>query len=235
MLKILIVENNKEDLKECLKVLACYQKEMKIDMKCDVENDYTKVLEKADQYDIVFFDIELNNNVNGIDLAVQIRHRNKQLCIIFMSNFNKYLIDGYKAQANLYLLKPIQQSEFKKEMNRIVKEYHYHHLGIVDLRFSQTKIYFKDILYIEVLARKLIIHFINGKEVSCYDTLAKWKEILKDCPFSQPHRSFLVNMEHIILFEKYQLTMKDYTVIPITDKNQEHFKNEYVRYLNRSA
>lgn len=211
-----------------------FSKERHLEMQYDVQNDYSQIIEIAHDYDIVFFDIELDQNWNGIELACQIRKENKRITIIFMSNFNKYLIDGYKAQANLYLLKPIQQNEFNKEMEKIINNYIYQNLGIIDSRFSQTKIYFKDILYIETLARKLIIHFTNGKEVSCYDTLSKWKEKLKDGPFAQPHRSFLINMEHVILFEKYQLTMRDNTIIPITEKNQEHFKTTYVRYLNRS-
>lgn len=232
-MKVLVLENNQEDLKECLHLIQNFEKEIQCPIEIVVESNYSKVLKNSDEYDVVFFDIELDDEVNGIELACEVRRKNKDIRIVFMSNFNKYLIAGYQAQANLYLLKPFHQEEFNKSMKIIVEDYIYYNLGIMDTSLSQTKIYYKDIMYFEVLSRKLNIHFINGKVISCYESLMKWQERLKQCPFVQPHRSFLVNMQHIDYFEKDIIVMKDGTQIPLTEHYFSSFREAYICFMNR--
>ena len=59
-------------------------------------------------------------------------------------------------------------------MKEVVADAIYHTKGMFDERLSQTKIYFSDILYIEMLSRKLNLHFLDGHTIGCYDTLIKW-------------------------------------------------------------
>lgn len=233
LMNILIVENNKTDLSDMIELLEHFSNDTEIEINYFVEDDYQKILTIHHQYDIVMMDIELNDGINGVELAKMIRKSNKDIKIIFLSNYNRYLLDGYKAKADLYLLKPIQQSLFNQEMMEIVSDAIYHTKGIIDERLSQTKIYFSDILYIEMLSRKLNLHFLDGRIISCYDTLIKWLDLLKECPFAQIHRSFVVNMEHIIKFEKKSITLKNNETLQITDVYFEKFKADYIRYLNR--
>lgn len=234
-MRILIVENNENDLIDTMVLLDNFSEQTDIDINFHVENNYTKILQIDSQFDIVMMDIELDNEENGIDLARKIRKQNKDIKIVFLSNYNRYLLDGYKAKADLYLLKPVPQDLFNSEMSELINDALYHDQGIYDERLSMTKIYFTDILYIEMLSRKINIHFVNGKIVQCYDTLMKWIEILKECPFSQPHRSFLVNMEHIIKFEKNNITLKNGEILPITRVFLDKFRADYIRYLNQRA
>ena len=234
-MKILIVENNKNDLIETLSLIDKYNQNHEINILVTVEDDYEKVLSIADEFDFLMMDIELDHNTNGIDLACQIRKFNRDIKIIFVSNFSKYLIDGYKAKADLYLLKPVSQHEFDKSMDELAWDYIYHHAGIIDERYSMEKIYFHEILYIEILSRKLYIHFTNSDVFANNDTLLKWMELLKDYPFVQPHRAFLVNMEHIQALNKKEIKLKNGEILQITDNYIDIFKKEYLRYLNRKV
>ena len=230
---ILVIENNKTDLSDTLALLEQFSKDMDIEINYHVEDDYQRVLTIHHQYDIIMMDIELDAGFNGIDLAKAIRRTNKDIKIIFLSSYNRYLLDGYKAKADLYLLKPVQQQLFNQEMKEVVADAIYHTKGIFDERLSQTKIYFSDILYIEMLSRKLNLHFLDGHTIGCYDTLIKWLDLLKECPFAQIHRSFIVNMEHITKFEKKSVTLKNNKKLQISDGYLNQFKIAYMGYLNR--
>lgn len=234
-MKILIVENDQNDLIETVTLIENYKEKTDVKITYKVEFDYSNVLKIVNEYDLLLMDIELNNNVNGIDLACEIRKFNRDIKLVFLSNYNKYLIDGYKAKADLYLLKPATQNEFDKAMNDLLKEYIFHNAGIIDTKISTEKIYFHKILYIERLSRKVYIHMTTGDTFSTYDPLTKWIDMLVDYPFTQPHKSFLINMEHIQTYKKRELVMKNGDVIQITDYFINKFREDYIFYLNRRA
>lgn len=234
-MKILIVDNNKNDVVDFIVLIDNFNDSQEIELTFKVEYNYDRVLEIVNDFDFALIDIELDNNTNGIDLACKIRENNKDIKLIFISNFSKYLIDGYKAKADLYLLKPVTQNEFNKAIFKLSKEYIFHHAGITDFRYSPKKIYFHDILYIEALSRKLYIHFKNGKTFVNNDSLTKWELLLKEYPFSHPHRSFLVNMEHIDTFNKKEVRLVNQSKLPITEHYFNQFCQDYMRYLNRRS
>lgn len=231
-MKLIIIENDKNDLSNLLKLIHGFESKYESSLDIKVEKDYSSIFNYVNDYDVIFLDIELENNINGIELARKIRKQNRDIKIVFVSNYSRYLIDGYSAKADLYLLKPIDKNEFNKNMKTILWDYTYHDMGITDTSLKQTKIYFRDISYIEVLQRKLYIHFINGETISCYDTLSKWKDILKDAPFAQPHRSFLVNMREISQYKSKSIQLKNDYIIPVTDVFSDSFRENYIKFLN---
>ena len=232
-MRLLIVENNQNDLIDLISLIDNYNEKSEIELSYDIEYNYSKVINFIDNYDFVFMDIELDNNTNGVDLACKIRHQNKDIKIVFISNFNKYLIDGYKANANLYLLKPISQESFNNAINSLAWDYFYHNAGFFDFRYSQKKIYYYEISYIEMNSRKLYIHFFNKKTIVHRDTLLSWCNRLKDYLFSQPHRAYLVNLEHIQTFNKHEIIMKNGEHLPITVIYIDQFRKDYVHYISR--
>ena len=234
-MKILVVENNKDDLIDTISLIDNYREIANLDISFKVEYDYEKVLEIVNEYDFLLMDIELNNNVNGIELACRIREFNRDIKLVFLSNYNSYLIDGYKAKADLYLLKPVSQYEFNIMMNDLFEDYFFHNAGIVDFKIYSEKLYFHKISYIEILSRKVYIHLIDGKVISTLDTLLKWINLLNDYPFTQPHRSFIVNLEQIQTYRKKEIIMKTGETIKITDVYIDKFREDYIRYLNRRA
>lgn len=232
-MRILIVENDESDLNEILTLFDKFQEHQDFKLDIIVKTNIDTIMKEHDNFDIIILDIELDNT-NGIDLARTIRKENKDIRIIFISNYNRYLVDGYKARADLYLLKPVNQIQFNKEMRDIAWDYIYSNQGMFNPKIHPSKIYFKNILYIEILQRKSIIHLTNKQEISCYYTLKKWISIISDAPFAQPHRSFYINLSHIKEYKINEVIMEDNTSISITDVYRKNFQTEYFRYINRS-
>ena len=66
--------------------------------------------ERGKVFDALFLDIEFQH-MSGFELAQRIRCADPNIPIIFVTNSNRYLIQGYEVSAYRYLLKPIRQEE----------------------------------------------------------------------------------------------------------------------------
>lgn len=71
-------------------------------------------------YDIILMDIEMPGT-NGMDAAEQIRKRDAQVVIMFITNMAHYAIKGYEVGALDFVLKPIQYLNFANKMDRAMQ------------------------------------------------------------------------------------------------------------------
>ena len=97
-------------------------------------------------------------------------------------------------------------------------------MGFFDNKISHTKIFFKDILYIEFFDRKTIIHFLNGNTKETSYSLKHWIELLKNNTFSQNHKAFIVNLDYIADFKNNEVELINKETLPLS----RHFKNIFM-------
>lgn len=230
-MKILIFEDNETELNNLLQCISVFFKAKDIEYTIKLSNDEKDILDHTFEYDLIFLDVEVNN-INGIELGIKIREINEDVKIIFVTNFTKYLIDGYKAHADRYFLKPIKQSEFNIELNSVLKNYIEKHSGFFDEKVSPYKIYYKDILYVEFYNRKSIIHFKSGKNSETNYPLKYWLSKLECHGFSQPYKSCIVNLSEISGFHKESVIMSNEDIIPISRYYKKTFENSYISSLH---
>lgn len=167
--------------------------------------------------DFIFLDIELDEE-NGIDIGIKIKALNKNIKIIFATNFSQYSIDGYKAHADRYFLKPIDQNQFDTEMDTVIDDYILNNSNFVDAKITPDLIYYNDILYIEYInhSRKTILHMIGGKNYETIYTLKYWLDKTHDYPFCQSYKSVIVNLNCISGFRKNDLLLINDETIPLS-------------------
>ena len=59
------------------------------------------------QADLLFLDIQFESEMDGIELAKEIRLTNDSVPIVFITNYEAYWRDGYEVNALRYLSKPV--------------------------------------------------------------------------------------------------------------------------------
>ena len=231
-MKVLIYEDNKEDLQRLIDCLTVFTNNKKI--KCDVMvcNKATQLYEHANDYDLAFLDVE-GLDGSGIDIGINVRKMNADIKIIFITNYSKYLIDGYKASANRFFLKPIEQDIFNIELENVVNDYLINNMGFTDLDIYPKKIYFKDILYVEFVDRKTSLHMINGEVIITPYTLKYWIERLSNYFFAQPYKPYLVNLRQIKQVTKTEVIMTNDEVISLSRMFKNDFEQKYYESLKR--
>jgi len=230
-MNILIYDDNIDDIKQLTTCIDYLFKKQNIKFQIHICQSSKELFNTIKNYDLLFLDIEINND-NGIDLGLKLQKYRHDCRIIITTNYAKYAIDGYKIHADRYFIKPINQLEFNLEMNVIIKKYLKNSIGFYDDKIGKSKLFIKDIIYIEFIDRKSLIHKLNGKVISTNCTLKYWYDKLKQYGFAYPYRSFIVNLEYISSIKKDELILINEEKIPLSRYYKKEFENKYEDYLH---
>lgn len=185
----------------------------------------------ARKYHIFFLDIKLGG-ISGIETAKKIRKRNSDAIIIFLTAYDNYASDSYKVKASNYILK----SELKKSlpccMDDVLDEFHLKNQMIeVTQNHNKLQVKIDSIVYIESYGRQSVIHTVSGECISSYRSLHELSLKLRRGKFICPHKSYLVNFNHIATIRNESFIMDNKEIIPISRSNFERVKNEYLMFL----
>lgn len=195
--------------------------------------------------DILFLDIQMPD-LNGLDFSKTIDTSRTR--IIFTTAFSQYALEGYKVNALDYLLKPISYADFASSVNRAQKWYELAHANkqetsvqadsdavktdsnyiFVKSDYKLVRIDFADILYIEGLKDYVKIYLSSAtKPILSLSSMRSIENALPEKTFFRVHRSYIVNMDKVRIFERGQIVFGE-KYIPISDSYKERVQS----YLN---
>lgn len=162
-------------------------------------SDAETFLDNFREYEVIFLDIQMNG-MSGMDAAREIRKRNEDVLIVFVTNMAQYAIESYEVGAYDFILKPLSYNNFFMKFRRILKKIA--HLSNEDYctlttRFETRKIKLKDIVYIESRSHTLTFHVVGGEEVSIISTIGEWETKLAPYYFIRCNSGFLVNLKYV--------------------------------------
>lgn len=186
--------------------------------------------------DAVFIDINMPD-VNGMDFVKSLPD---PPMIVFTTAYAEYAADSYKVRAIDYLLKPFTFADFQKSAGYIQQAYQNNmretsmsksdeHLFLkVDYRY--IKVSLSDIIYIEGMNEYLKIHMTKGDPILIHTTFKQLNGYLPE-NFLQVHRSYVINMNHILEIERAMLLMEGGKRISVSDSNKDMFMAYLSRYV----
>lgn len=198
MIRIAIVEDDEQCVKELTQYLRKYEQSEEEELEITVYRDGDGITAgyKA-QFDIILMDIQMEF-VDGMTAAREVREMDSEVVIIFITNMPQYAVQGYEVGALDYILKPVSWFAFSQKFARAVarirkqtRKYMTIHTktGIVRLDIS-------DIRYIESFDHNLIFHTEKKDYVSTMTMKSVEKE-LEDCGFSRGNHCYLINLEYV--------------------------------------
>ena len=177
---------------------------------------------RENRVDLIFLDIQLPA-LRGLEFATILPKETK---IIFTTAFSQYAIDGYKANAIDYLMKPISYDDFLDASNRALDWFQTTHQAenastdrfiFVKSEYKLVKIMFDDILYIEGVKDYVKIYLNNDhKPIMTLMNMKKIEESLPKPEFMRIHRSYIVHMKKIDGIDRFRVVIGD-AVLPISD------------------
>ncbi len=177
-------------------------------------------------FDIVFLDIELGNN-NGVEIAKKMRQTGYQNLIVFTTNYQVYIHEGYEVRAFRFLLKPVSYNDVAACMNEVLSR----NLGEA-FKFSYKNIYnavpFKDIVFIG--GRGHYIDIVTGGKTYVARMLIKEALELVPAHFMRCRRDTIVNMHYVRKLVGTTLFLKNDTVLDIGEKYLHDIRQEISRY-----
>lgn len=188
---------------------------------------------RTDRFDLLILDI-IMPGLNGIELATEIRQKNNNCKIIFLTSSPEFAVSSYKVNAFYYLLKPFCESELISLLEDafLKMEKEKSSSLIIKTNGNLTRVQLHTIQYIESIKHTINFHLSNNEIISCYGTINEFSEILlSDSRFSKCHKSFIINMDYVTRISNNDFVMPDKTLIPISRQSFQQIKNMYINHF----
>ena len=130
-----------------------------------------------------------------------------------------------------YLVKPLDQTLFAAAMDAVLQELNSKHFTIeydgVTMSLETSDIYF-----LESHGHKVLIH-CKEQDLTLRMSIPEALEQLPKRCFVSPHKSYLVNMEHIVYATGTAVFLSSGHQLPISRRKRQEFNQIFNAYLGR--
>lgn len=99
MIKIAIIDDEKEMSSILSNYVNKYAKEKNIDINMDIFQSSTDFLTNYSGYDIIFMDIKIKNDIDGMETARRLRLKDSSTTLIFVTSYEQFAVKGYEVMA----------------------------------------------------------------------------------------------------------------------------------------
>ncbi|MEB2300159.1 LytTR family DNA-binding domain-containing protein [Lysinibacillus xylanilyticus] len=225
MIKVFVCEDNEKQRKNITNIIQNYLLMQDYDMQFEFSTaDPSAILSHMQQHStnngLYFLDVDLNAEINGIALGLEIRKLDSSAKIVFITTHTEltYLTFLYKVEAMDY----IPKDDHKIMQNKIIEcidiaMERYLNTGniteeniVVKAGDASIRLKVNEIKFIESssVPHKLIVHLDNRK-VEYYGKIKEVENL--SSKFYRCHQSFVVNINNVQEIDKKNriITMKD--------------------------
>lgn len=187
--------------------------------------------------DLLLLDIQLKDG-SGFSLLEELG--NPELNVVFITAYEEYAIKACRASALDYLLKPVDVDELKDAIRKAQKRVEKDQLGTIiqNLKNEQKtirKITLKtadsiyilntnEIIYCQGSGNYTTFYLVDQRKILVSKPLGEYEELIGGSDFLRVHQSYMVNMNHILRYEKRDggsiITIHNHS-IPVSSRRKE--------------
>lgn len=226
-MKIVVCDDNLNIISEIKEMLNEYSAIKNVPLEISVFDNGNAVLESNDNYNIAILDVEMPD-MNGIALGEELRKRNKQIVLIYLTAHSQYLDSALNLNAARFFEKPIDKDRFFSGMDNALER-----IDNTTINFfirddkTQVRVTAESIIYIEISHRKTKV-VTEDKIYFTTHTLDYFKDRLVSSIFAQPHKSYIINFNFITAYERGEIMLDSRYKIPISRSKQTEFHKSFV-------
>ena len=201
------------------------------DYQIDSFSDGRSLLESGCEFDLIFLDIQMKQP-DGMETAKRLRQRGCRSLLVFVTVLKECVFDAFEVQAYDYLVKPLDESHFKRTMDRAVKALEQRTAkGIIIQRGPSCEVIpLFQIVYCEVIGRKIYIHQKDGKTTDYYEKLSDLERRV-DGRFFKCHRSYLVNLDYVCRCSGGRVRLSSGDEIPVSRLREHDLTQALLRHM----
>lgn len=240
MIKILLCDDNANELKSLSSLLEtyCHERKSNSEIKLYTFSSGALLLDAVSsgkiRFDIVLLDI-LMPGENGMQIAKKLRKIDPKCEIIFLTTSSEYAVESYEVKAYNYLLKPVQKEKLFSVMDSCIDDIEAQKNSGFVLRIAPgtyTKILYSELVYGEAMRKTVILYLADGTTVSSVMTFTELENILHLNPdFVKPHRSYIVNMRYIKSIRKKDLILHNDNIVPVSKTHYHDVTHSFFDFV----
>ena len=179
--------------------------------------------------DILLLDIQMEN-MDGIELAKQLRKDNEIVQIIFITGYPDFIAEGYNVSALNYLMKPVTKDKLFEVLDKAEKNVIKQQKSILlDAGTTMLRIPIDKIEYIEARNHDLEIHSVN-ELYKIKIPLYEMKNKLTD-EFIYCHRSYIVNINFIKKITKTDVILDSGQILPLSRRMYTDVNKALINFI----
>ena len=184
------------------------------------------------KFDLVFLDICMDE-MNGIELAKELRSSDAQLMIVFQTTAREYAFDAFPIHPFDYLIKPCRQDEVSAVLDEAMR--------VLDAGDPAIRIVASRAEY-DVPLRSLVaavssghnteLALTNSQKLTAVETFKSISEKIKDDRrFLLINRGILINMDHVLSPKDGVMHMKDGSSYPVKINGRASVLSAFSQYM----
>lgn len=188
------------------------------------------ILETNIKFDFAFLDVEMPG-ISGIYTGKYIMEMNSECFIFIITSHEEYIDEAMKFHVFRYITKPLDQARLYRNIRDAIKIYTTTNTKIlIETKNENFVVRAPEIIFFESQGHNLFVNTNKGRYISI-NKMDYWAKKLNMNYFFQTHRSYIVNMEHVIKFDRSLVYLDNGAVAYLTKRNYQNFKRAYLMYL----
>ena len=233
MYNIIICDKDKAMSDRLCVLVKNFIKSKKRQCNAEIADSYKSLYRKMSikKYGIIFIKTEIDDQ-SGISFVKRLRLDGYEGDIVFLADNDVNWQAGYECSALSYVVKPYSKSEIERTLSVFISKNDDMKHGIV-IKNNEGKrhnISYSDIKYIDIINKDMTLHLSDNNVFNCRGNLSKLEKQL-DSRFLRCHSSYIVNMDCVISFKRYEFELDDGIKVRISKNNYRPYTDKYIEYI----
>lgn len=237
MIRIAIVDDEKEQIQKINQVVFQFFKQKEIQISIDTFGNGEELLKKDFSYDIIFLDIMMDG-IDGIETAQRFRVNHKKSELFYITSFHDYIRKSMTIHPFAFIVKPFSDNDIIQNLEDYLKyndsEQKSNELYMLHtLDDRHIKINTSDILYFYYKGNRIVEVITDNSVYKIKNSLSAIYSELNHDEFIFPNRSFIVNLRQIkeIDGKNKKIVMKNGNLILISRYKYSDIINSLSCYI----
>ena len=203
---------------------------------------------KENSTDLIFVDINMPD-MTGVEFVQTLE---TPMMVIFTTAYAEYAIEGFKLSAIDYLLKPFGLQDLTRASEKALSLYELLQLqgqkhveesaseenaegnveddGVLSVHADRKThlVKMSNIVYAESAGEYVRLHLADGSKLVTLFRLKNMETSLQPSQFMRVHRSYIINLNHVVGYTKGRVFLSNEDYVPIG----ENYKEQFVNYMN---
>ncbi len=222
----------------CASVKECFRN---FGVACDVDSfsDTRSLKNRMAEYayDVVFLDIDMRGDTDGITVADEIRSGENPIPIIFVSAREDKMYDTFKVRPFGFVRKSNFLNDLSSTIELFMKAYpELYEEPVVFVTVKGTyRLESRQIVYVESFLHNQDVHLSDKSEIELHSTMDAVFKQLEEKGFIRVHKSYIVNYRYIEKIEDREVLLTTGDKIPMSRNKKNEVKSLWLDYGTKNG